>query len=158
MASGRYDVAQICLNGHIITTTATTKPERTQKYCDDCGAEAINGCPSCQAPIRGMYYGDVVYGPRKAPGYCYECGRPYPWTEAHLRAAAELIDLSDVMDEQREALKKDLPDLTVDTPRTKVAVARMRQFLDRAGGHIASAMKDLLVEIASETAKKTLFG
>src|SRR2546429_4133939 len=31
-----FDVAQICLNGHLINETATTHAENNQPFCEDC--------------------------------------------------------------------------------------------------------------------------
>jgi hypothetical protein len=41
----RYDVAQICENGHVISSYHLSYPESSQKYCDKCGAPTIIGCP-----------------------------------------------------------------------------------------------------------------
>lgn len=48
-----YDVAQICTNGHSITSALATVPGAAKKFCDECGAETIFACPNCEHPIRG---------------------------------------------------------------------------------------------------------
>lgn len=35
-----YDTAQICLNGHVVTSMSETVPQRMRKFCEQCG-EAI---------------------------------------------------------------------------------------------------------------------
>jgi len=156
-----YDTAQICRNGHIITTTAASSPEFRQKFCSECGAETIMNCDSCGAPIKGFYHVPGVIGfrePERPPAFCHACGRPYPWTERTMAAATELIDLVDSMSEQdRKALKDGLTDLVSDTPRTKVAVARLQSWLAKAGPRLAASMRELIVDIVAETAKKTLW-
>ncbi len=50
---GWHDTAQICLNGHVITTHANTSPDLMQKHCDKCGEPTITKCPNCKSDIRG---------------------------------------------------------------------------------------------------------
>ena len=78
-----YDVMQVCLNGHVITSTAKTNPEDLKKRCPKCGEETITQCPDCHAEIQGYEHipGVSYSGPSTPPGYCHECGEPYPWTE-----------------------------------------------------------------------------
>ena len=155
-----YDVMQVCRNGHLITDRASSSPQHREKYCHECGAETIAACPSCQTPIRGHYHvpGVIAVGWTKpVPSYCHECGKPYPWTEARLQAARELIDLADAPEAEKEALKADLPALTAETPRTQVAVARMSRFLRKAGNEVGAGLRSVLVEIATEAVKKVLF-
>ena len=59
--TGYYDVAQICLNGHVITDIAHRAPQ----------PDVI--CLSGSSP--------------KAPAFCHNCGKSYPWTQAKLAAA-----------------------------------------------------------------------
>ena len=41
------------------------------------------------------------------PSFCPDCGEPYPWTEAKLKAAQELTDLNeDLSPEERETHQK----------------------------------------------------
>jgi len=79
-----YDVMQVCLNGHQITTSYKRYPEFRKEFCDKCGEKTITSCPKCNANIRGEYYvvGVIaVRGRTPVPEYCHECGAPYPWTE-----------------------------------------------------------------------------
>lgn len=157
---GHYHTAQVCLNGHPITESIQSSPGRTAKRCGQCGAETTTKCPKCQTALRGYYdipdvYDFEIYYP---PAFCHECGEPYPWTERHLTAVRELIDLeASLSAAEKDSIKEDLANLMVDTPRTKVAAAKMGQFLKKAGQEVGSAGKEILVEIGSEAAKKILF-
>ena len=115
MRASYYDMAQICRDGHIINMNANRYPEHNQKSCNRCGATTITDCQYCGTKIRGEYYVDGVInlGPREftAPLYCHECGKPYPWTDATLKAAQELVDMAtDLTDGERSNLKEDIGD------------------------------------------------
>lgn len=157
---GNYDVAQICLNGHVITSRIKRSPELGQKFCGECGDPTITECQNCKSEIRGYYYADsAVISPYIAPHYCHECGKPYPWTERKLLAAWELADeLDELTDTDKEKLKSSLEDVTRDSPKTEVATTRLKKILSKLGQESSSILKSILIEIATEAAKKTLFG
>ena len=117
-----YDVAQICLNGHVINAYAKTHPEHNEKYCSKCGKETIMRCPSCYKDIRGNYHIPEVYLPEyEIPKWCYECGKPYPWTLEKLQAAKELTnEIENLTDDEKELLKTSLEDIVSDNPRTQL--------------------------------------
>jgi len=102
---GWYDTAQICLNGHVITSSTTTSPELKRQLCDKCGAATITECPKCGANIRGDYHvpGEPTLGETyRLPKFCRDCGVAYPWTESSLKAAHELALEEPKPEEQRE--------------------------------------------------------
>jgi len=158
---GYYEVAQVCLDGHMITNRYNRNLELRKRFCDKCGAETIHQCRSCNTPIQGKYIveGAVVLGsgPGSPPSYCHNCGKSYPWTERRLETARYLIEEADELNEEKEELVSSLPDLVNDTPRTASAAARLRKALSKVGEHTALALKEIFIEIASETAKKLLF-
>jgi hypothetical protein len=162
MAAGQYDVAQICSNGHIITRHAIAFSDLKSNFCPKCGAATIMKCPGCGTQIRGEY--DVpgimsLSSDYKMPWFCHNCGKPYPWTESRIQAAKELIELEDKFsDAEKIALAADLPDLIRDTPRTQVAATRFKKLAAKAAGGVASALRDIIVDVASEAAKKTILG
>jgi hypothetical protein len=161
MAPGRYDNAQICSNGHIVNSSARSYPERNSNFCPNCGAASLTTCSNCNAPIRGQYLPDglALVGPYHPPSYCPNCGKAYPWTDSKIEALKELIELDDKnTDAEKAALAADLPDLVRDTARTQVAATRFQKFLVKAASGTASAIRDIVVDIASEAAKKTIFG
>lgn len=91
------------------------------------------------------------------PIFCHDCGRPYPWTEATVKAAKELADELDKLSlEEREMLKKSIDDIIRDTPQTTVAATRFKKLIIKAGQPAAKAFRDLFVDVASETAKKII--
>lgn len=159
---GYYDVAQICLNGHVITESARSSPQFTQKYCDRCGEPTIIECKNCKTPIRGRYHTEGFFGVGGipvAPSFCHECGNPYPWTEGKLAAAWELADeLEELSTEEKEKLKQNLNELVRDTPKTEVAVTRVKKILSKIGKESFAAMKSILLDLATEAVKKSLFG
>src|SRR4051794_25935878 len=109
---GSYDVAQVCLNGHLATAYHTSHPEHRKAFCDECGAPTIYLCTSCREPIRGGYYatGVISLGSSYSrASYCYSCGKPYPWTAAKLEAARAMADeLDELNGAEREELKKSI--------------------------------------------------
>ena len=159
--ASHYDVAQICLNGHIISDSINDFPSRAAAFCQRCGKSTITACPDCNAPIRGHYYvpGVISASVYDAPSFCYGCGAPYPWTRKGLDAARELADLSENLStNDKETLKRNLDDLVTESPRTKVAELQFKQLMKKGGKDVYEGLKAILVDIVSETVKKSLFG
>jgi hypothetical protein len=155
---GSHDAALVCLNGHKISGSFYDYPQFNEAYCSICGAKTIHQCPDCQTDIRGFYRESTSFGgDNKPPDYCHNCGKPYPWTAAKLEVAIELIQELDESDEDKEKLVSDLSDLVADTPRTPLAIERMRKVLGKAGGELGKALRDIIVDIGSEAVKKSLF-
>lgn len=162
MSDGYYDVAQICTNGHVVNSSADSAPQSNQKYCTECGSATIMACTSCCAAIRGYYYvPGIVFAGRHycRPAYCYNCGQPYPWTTSSLDAANELADeLESLTLEEREQLKNSFPDLLRNTPKSAVAEIRFKKIIKKVGSDAYDGLKTILVDVVSETVKKSLFG
>jgi len=177
MTDGWYDTAQICIKGHVINSMSRSHPEHNKKYCDKCGAETITNCQNCNTPIRGYYHeahgayeeldtmvneilnplSETMIDYSKPRSFCHECGKPYPWTEAKIEAAKELSDELDGLNaEERNILKKSLDDIIIDTPQTPVAATRFKKIAAKVGGIAAKQLRELVVDIASETAKKII--
>lgn len=161
MVNEGYDVGQVCLNGHPITGNAQRYPDFTKKHCPNCGAPTITACTKCRTPIQGDYWVPGVLSalPYQPPAHCHECGTPYPWTAAKLEAAKELAhEAEDLTQEEREQLARSLDDIVADTPRTQLAASRFKRLMGKAGKGTAQAMRDIVVDIASEAARKSIFG
>ncbi len=79
MGTEKYDVMQICLNGHKITGKYHSRPHFRQKHCAQCGAETITNCPKCSSEIRGDFEGGWDF--HDIPDHCENCGEQFPWTE-----------------------------------------------------------------------------
>jgi hypothetical protein len=133
MSEGEYDAALICPNGHVVNARANTQRQHNQKFCDKCGEAVLIKCAGCSAPIRGRYYGGNMSMPYTVPSYCFNRGEQFAWSRRKL-------------------------DLMRDTPQTKVAETRFKRLIKKAGNHAYEGMRDILVDVLSEAAKKTLFG
>jgi len=164
MTDNWYDTAQICTNGHVINLEAMSHPERNKKFCDKCGAPTITECQNCGATIKGYYHLQDIFGPPvltasyKARSFCHDCGKPYPWTEAALKAAQELSDeLENLSPEERDLLKKSLDDIVRDTPQTPVAATRFKRLVAKAGPVDVEGFKKILWDIATEFAKRQIW-
>lgn len=106
--NGVYDIAQICLNGHEITSTFNESPELRTKHCNKCGEGTIVKCLNCETGIRGYYSvpGIVSFSPYDVPSFCHNCGEAFPWTQKLLDNAVELVGLDDELrNEEKEIIK-----------------------------------------------------
>jgi hypothetical protein len=93
------------------------------------------------------------------PAFCHGCGKAFPWTASALEAARFLADETDSLSPtEREELKATFDDLVRDTPKTTLASTRFNKLMVKAGKGVAHAFRDIFVDIASETAKKLIFG
>lgn len=156
----RYLTAQICMNGHMITSSIEHCPELKESFCSKCGAETITTCPNCNAPLRGELYDDEVsilgYTP-SVDSYCTNCGKPYPWTESALQNTALLIQEEEELSEQlKESLVESLPNIITETPATNLAVVRVKKCLASAGKFTTDAVRQFVIDFGCELAKKSL--
>src|SRR6185312_7893138 len=137
-------------------------PELREKYCSQCGEVTITACPSCKAALRGHYHVDGVLslgGGYEPPAYCYNCGAALPWTERKVAAAVELLEVSgDLTKDELTQFRKDLTELTKDGPRVQVSSLRFKKVMAKAGTAVASGVRDIVVDILSEAAKKAIWG
>ncbi len=154
-----YDVAQICLNGHVVNDSIRTFAKQSQDFCDKCGQPTITKCTNCQHDIRGKLYSrGIISGSRmSAPAYCLHCGKPFPWTSARLDAAKEIVQETELNEDEKKQLISTFDDLVTETPRTTLATNRFRKLVTKAGESTASMLREVLVDIISEVAKKTLY-
>ena len=61
-------------------------------------------------------------------------------------------------DEEKALLTKSLHEIATDTPQTPLAAARVKRLLAKAGAEVGGALKEVVTKIATETAKRLLFG
>lgn len=157
---GYYTTAQICLNGHYMTRKYEKGAERRKEYCPRCGAPTITHCPQCDTSIQGLFVEgpNISGGGSPPPAYCYNCGHPFPWLESRLQAIRELtLEAEKISQEEKDRLIESLPDLVNETPRTPLAISRWKTGLGKLGGYTVQAIRDILVDVASEAIKKSLF-
>lgn len=161
-----YDVAQVCLNGHMVNDATKAVPKNNNKFCGQCGAPTITQCPKCNSDLRGYYHDEsdlTLLGmstsvPGQLTSFCIECGAPFPWTESKLQAARDLVqELDELKPEDKDILTKSLDELVSDTPRTQLAATRFKRIASKAGIEGAGALKSILVDIISETAKNMIW-
>lgn len=155
----RYDGQQVCMNGHIITNYATTHSEDRKKFCPQCGESTVMSCANCNAPFRGEEIDPVVtvigfHFP--LPAYCHECGVPYPWTQRKIETAVELAAQVETDAHGLEMIRQSIEDLAKETPRTPLAVVRIKKFLAKSGEVIGPAIGKVLMDITSEAIQKQL--
>ena len=156
---GHYATAQVCLNGHAVTGD-TGFSEGLEKFCSTCGAETITACPSCHTPIRGDYKasGILSFAPYTPPAYCHQCGKPFPWTESALSAAAELVeDMEELNSEDQEKFKTSIMDIAFESPRTSLAANRIAKYLRQVAPSTQDAFKTIMYGIATEAAKRLIW-
>jgi len=153
-----YRTAQVCQNGHLITSAIELSPERQQKFCGKCGASTLTTWLGCNSPIHGYHDSPGIVSMRAVDidAYCYHCGAGYPWTVARLEAGRELIELSNEEPSEKESLKNDLTAVTTDTPKGKVAGLRLKRFIAKAGAEIGPPLRQIVVDVATATIKKDL--
>jgi hypothetical protein len=156
---GEYDTALICLNGHMVCDALSRYPQFYKKFCQKCGAQTISACPSCNTRIKGDYYVPGVFGfETPTPAFCDECGKPYPWTSEAIHAAEDCAAEMDELDQsEKDLLKDSIPQIVSDTPATPLAAKRIKRLLAKAGVEGAKALKDVLVNVVSETVKKVIW-
>lgn len=158
---GCYLTAQVCLNGHVIIDNIEHNSNLCEKFCHICGAETICECLNCHTPIRGKYYVSgitaVGFGYDPAPAYCYNCGKPFPWTENALEATRIALDEADELKaEDREKLKNSLPDLLAETPQTNLAVTRLKKVFLYAGKFTKDVVLNFVNSFACDAVKSQL--
>lgn len=158
--SGIYRTAQICKNGHVITPN-TSYSDFLSNFCPECSAETISTCLYCNTPIRGDY--DIpcvidVSSSYKAPAYCYNCGKPFPWTESKLTSISELLDMQDQLTEdEKQYFMSYLPIIFTETPQSEVTALKLRLLINKLPSEIGSLTKNVITDVISESIKKILF-
>ena len=159
---GSYRVAEVCLNGHVSTSRADTIPERREKFCSHCGEPTTTQCTVCNSSVRGYY--DVpgvitlgaVYEP---PAFCHNCGSSFPWTERKILSAVELVEHdASLSPEEIQQFRSDLTELTKDSPKTQIASLRFKNVMSKVGSSVASGVREIIVGVLSDAAKKAIFG
>jgi len=157
MRSG-YDTMQVCLNGHRITSTASTAPQFREDHCSTCGARTILACENCKTPIRGFYHtpGVVSLSEPDVPQYCPNCGSAYPWRRAAIENLQELLRESGLDEHDIDTAEKALPDVLRDTPKTKSATMRLKRILTKLQKPAYELVIKVISDVASETAKKVI--
>ena len=118
-------------------------------------------CPYCKSTIRGHYSVEGVlslinYTP---PAHCHNCGGAFPWTVRKVEGAVELVEVGGgLTDTEIVQLRNDLTELTTDSPKTQVASLRFKKAMAKVGTTVAQGVRDVVVDVFSEAAKKSIWG
>lgn len=147
-----YDIAQICPNGHLTNDHASEYPDRNQDFCEQCGERNLMECPKCNQQIRGTHR-NVSTNQYRPPAHCGSCGSSYPWTGKKVAAAIELASL-ELSAEDAEEFVTSVNEIARDTPQAQVGATRIKGLLVKAAPAAAQVIRELVVDIASESAKK----
>jgi hypothetical protein len=157
----RYLTAEVCLNGHPTTDAIERWPERTAKFCAECGVGTIRECPACNVPIRGYHQvpGVILGSEYHPPNHCHNCGTAFPWTTAKIAAAKEhAAEIEGLDDAEKAKLQGAIADLAAGGARTELAASRFKGLMKKAGQTVGSSLYKIVVDVASEAAKKALTG
>jgi hypothetical protein len=161
-----YDVAQVCLGGHMVNYHCGQRPQHNKAFCPKCGKATIKECPKCQGAIQGDYVvpdsSAVLIGaptPERGEPFCHACGAGYPWTVEAVESAQLLAEAIDMLQpEDQEALAKLIPDLVYEGPRTAAATVRFSSLVAKAGEQVPGLMRDLLLDVAALSVRHALWG
>ena len=149
--------AFVCENGDAMIST---QPLTTPLFCGKCGAKMLSKCPSCGKSIKEWHRPDdfISQKPKYArDNYCPGCGKPYPWTQTALDTAKDLVlelEKLDVL--QRQKLAESFPDMITETPKTQIAVVRVRKAMLSVGKFTADSIRQFIIDFGCELAKKQL--
>lgn len=153
-----YDVAQVCPNGHVTNSMSAAYPDFNQDFCQQCGEKTTTACPVCNNPIRGGYHGVFSLAEFIAPAYCHKCGNTFPWTQRKIQAAIELaVEVGGLEGDDATQFDASIREIIRDTPQTQVAAHRVKKLLGKFAKSTGKAIRDVVVDIASETAKKIIW-
>jgi hypothetical protein len=156
---GRYDVAQVCLKGHVINPSANRFTKHNKKFCDKCGSPTITKCQKCDCDIQGRYHEEsaIRIRPYFLPAFCQNCGAPFPWTEAKMNALREYTELLEIPEKDKKAIEESVPDIVISTETTPVSATKFKKALTKAGKGALEGAREIVIDIISETAKKIIF-
>jgi len=154
-----YYTAQVCLNGHVITASLEARPELAKKFCAKCGERTMTECRECGAPLQGelrVLPEYTAHHPYQAPFYCHNCGTAFPWTQRKLAAITIAVQASDLTAEEQGELQDAAEHILKRTPEADGAAQRVKLLLAKAGAGLGQAVRNILVEVASEAVKKQI--
>jgi len=113
----------------------------------------LDKCPSCQSLSKKWNEGAVHLGVPKyqRAAYCKNCGQLYPWTVEAIASSAMLIEEDDDLNpELRERAIESLPDIIAETPRTGLAISRVKKVLASAGRFTADSLRQFAIDFGCE--------
>lgn len=154
-----YDVQQVCLNGHVITNYAESKPDGCRARCSICGTETITKCPSCSVNIRGYHHVPGVFYPsaNTPENFCDSCGAAMPWVEQKISGILDIVVFSDmVAEDEVDSVKESIKSLIVSSGQTELAALRLRRIMEKMVDYERDSLLRALKAVASTEAKIAL--
>lgn len=168
MGNSYFDVAQICMKGHVINYSIKMNPLPIMDYCSICGAKTMTCCLNCSKEIKGIlhnididtsletglsfYKDDIDYN---APSFCEYCGLPYPWTVARIAKLKEMVRASnDLKVDEKEVFNDSINDIIKETSKTNGAIKMINNFLSKIKQPSKRVIIDILTNIGCEYAKR----
>lgn len=152
----------ICTKGHQLGYLFFEYPD--EKYCELCGSSLISSCQNCNKVITGWInnssedFIDFPPDSMDVPKFCKFCGDPYPWTKQIIDDSVELLALdADLSDDDKKLIKDSIPDLIIESSSTPLAEAKFKKGISSAALFVKDAIRNLLVDVVSETVKKSIF-
>lgn len=159
--SGSFNTAQVCLNGHVVTSMFNNS-NFSAEYCEECGEHTITKCQNCGENIRGKYEIPQVIdftNEYHKPSFCFNCGNPFPWIERAKIAANELIQYTENLSTEEKAdFIESLNKLLSKSTNSTLAEIKVKKYLDKAGIVVANGIKNIIIDLISESIKKSIFG
>ena len=153
-----YDVAQICLEGHVTAGSYGIHPQSNVKYCEICGEKTITKCLCCNADIRGQYHNsDIALGSMySAPNHCHNCGKSFPWIQSRIKLAKEFIEELELKPEDKNDLQNEIKNIVCDTQRTELACYKFKRIISTLSNEIQDLFKKIFITIVTDKANELL--
>ena len=162
MSGGYYDVAQVCVNGHVVNDKARKNPEYNAPFCDKCGGATIICCTECASYIQGDFVGGriafISSQTMAPPSFCPQCGHAHPWTDSKIKAAIEMFAEEVTDAAEQKAFQDNLNAISKDTPQVEVAAVRIRKQIAMLGKSAGVSILKMVVDVAAEAIKKSISG
>jgi hypothetical protein len=130
--------AAICERGHIEADNVGIWAN--PKYCSRCGSRVLNRCEHCQDTIPPTSHGTL-------PGYCAECGEPYPWTVSAWADMVKTVELRAQLEKWDEDQIESTQEFMTEVASSKIGVERIEETVKDYGVRFGEASKGVLFEI-----------
>jgi hypothetical protein len=159
-----HDISLICESGHVITSYLNRIPTLGKiSFCDVCGEPTIRNCTKCGALIRGAWRVEQSkeelsahsLGDYRPPNFCWQCGTAFPWISSAMQLAVEAV-AADLTPAEAEEFRENLEELLKQTPRAQSLTTRFKQLWSKLRAPAADSIKNIFVEVASETLKRVI--
>src|SRR5256885_3304438 len=130
-----FDTSRICPNGHLLTDAAQANwPLYNDAFCKICGERLIENCPKCREQIKGaLVRDDPVMGKEispltSIPGYCWNCGQAYPWTEKFFSTTRDIINgFAELTESEKGEFARSIENVVRDVPERAKSIDGMKR-------------------------------